>query len=462
MLRVFSCSGLIWVMALPLISPTGVEGQTGGGLVQEESWATLERFDASVERGSFEAILLNRYLSPASRMEDIRADWSDTRLNLRRNGRSPIAGQPAASLRFARPGEAGAYPAPHARYWRFPAELPPEDSSRHPLQGLRIALDPGHVGGAFAQMEGRSWSVGGFEAVREGDLTLQVARLLRQRLERLGAEVFLVREGPEPVTELRPEDLREEAARRLALSGEDGSGVPYAERLDDLAKRLFLVEAEIGARARKINETIRPDLVLALHFNAAPWPQEEDPAPEGGGAAVDAADSRAAQAGANDQTGALRRLVDENHLHILVNGAYLPGELASESVRKAMFERVFSQTHRVEASLAAAIASVFAGRSGLPPFRYSGDYAVPVDQEGYVWARNLLANRVYRCPVIYLEPYVANSRAAFRRLALGDYPGVRWFGGAPRQSIFREYADSVVDGLLAYYETQRERLPPGR
>ena len=32
-----------------------------------------------------------------------------------------------------------------------------------------------------------------------------------------------------------------------------------------------------------------------------------------------------------------------------------------------------------------------------------------------VWARNLLANRIYGCPVVFLEPYIANSLATYPR-----------------------------------------------
>jgi len=47
-----------------------------------------------------------------------------------------------------------------------------------------------------------------------------------------------------------------------------------------------------------------------------------------------------------------------------------------------------------------------------------------------------------------------NSRAAFARIQAGDYDGRRNFGGVPRKSIYREYADAVVDGLVTYYSSR--------
>ena len=44
-----------------------------------------------------------------------------------------------------------------------------------------------------------------------------------------------------------------------------------------------------------------------------------------------------------------------------------------------------------------------------------------------------------------------NSRAVFVRVKAGDYEGERLIAGRKKPSIYREYVDSVVDGLLAYF-----------
>jgi hypothetical protein len=67
----------------------------------------------------------------------------------------------------------------------------------------------------------------------------------------------------------------------------------------------------------------------------------------------------------------------------------------------------------------------------------------------------LLATRLYRCPVVYCEPYVMNSKDAFARIQAGDYEGTRNINGIKHKSIFREYVDSVVDGLVEYYSKVR-------
>ena len=56
-----------------------------------------------------------------------------------------------------------------------------------------------------------------------------------------------------------------------------------------------------------------------------------------------------------------------------------------------------------------------------------------------------------------LLPTEEEAKAALARIKAGDYEGTRSVNGAERKSIFREYADSVVDGLVEYYSKARGR-----
>ena len=47
------------------------------------------------------------------------------------------------------------------------------------ISGSRILIDPGHIGGKFSEMEGRHFAIGDDKPVKEGDLALSVALLLR-------------------------------------------------------------------------------------------------------------------------------------------------------------------------------------------------------------------------------------------------------------------------------------------
>jgi len=299
---------------------------------------------------------------------------------------------------------------------------------------VRIALDPGHIGGKWARMEERFFQVAESRPVAEGEMTLRVAKLLQPRLEALGAEVRLVRSAEEPVTPKRPDDLRPEARAELARMGNAHPPENYRGANDPLRSRsvqamseiLFYRTSEIRYRAKLVNEEIRPDLTLCLHFNAEPWGEPGKP-----------------------------EFVPRNHFHVLLNGCYSRDELRHEDVRFDMLMKLLSRSFDEELSAGTVVAETFARETKLPPYSYTTANAVAVGDTGYLWARNLLANRVYRTPVVFLEPFVMNSELVWERVQAGDYEGEILLGGERRKSIFREYADAVADGVKEYYAKAR-------
>lgn len=316
-------------------------------------------------------------------------------------------------LRFAEPDS----DRPNPRRWKTAEDLGPAPPGK-PLEGLHIAIDPGHIGGRWAKIEERWFQIGEAIPVKEGDMTLLVAKLLVPRLEALGAKVTLVRETAEPVTSARPESLMEEA------------GDKDLDSPSKLAERLFYRTAEIRARARLVNDTIQPDLVLCLHFNAEGWGNPLKPT-----------------------------LVKQHHFHLLLNGAYTDGEVALADQRFQMVRKIVEGTHQEEARIAQSFAEAFVAKTGLPPYLYeiNSTRALNVGANPYLWARNLLANRLYDRPVVFLEPYVMNSKPDYDRIQAGDYEGVRPVGGKELPSIFREYADALTEGVRDYYQTNRPK-----
>jgi len=285
-------------------------------------------------------------------------------------------------------------------------------------------------------MEERWFQVGDSQPVQEGDLTLRVARLLALRLRDLGAKVSFVRSTDEPTTGKRPDDFHELARKILIRNGVPQPRVDVLDSTDPEKEKtirwqseiLFYRYSEIRRRAVLVNFKLHPDLVLCLHFNAEGWGDPTSPT-----------------------------LTDMNHLHLLVNGSYLADELEFDDERFEMIRRLLSRAYDEELPLAESVAASMAKETHLPPYEYPTTLTTTkVGSTGYVYARNLLATRLYRCPVVYCEPYVMNSHDAFARIQAGDYEGTREIGGVARKSIFREYADSVADGLAEYYSKTRD------
>jgi hypothetical protein len=69
-----------------------------------------------------------------------------------------------------------------AKSWRTAAEIRnARGENALPLSGLRLVLDPGHIGGVWAEAEGRHFRIGEDDfPVREGELVLEVAGRVRR------------------------------------------------------------------------------------------------------------------------------------------------------------------------------------------------------------------------------------------------------------------------------------------
>lgn len=388
-------------------------------------WSSFERYQETITHDEFVRLLHEIYCPRGIPTELIQIENDAAQLAIDRDEKSFFV------LRFA-PNEKAQKPVP--RTWRPAASLPKAVRGQE-LAGVKIALDPGHIGGTWAKMEERWYQVGDSKPVQEGDMTLLVAKLVAPKLRKLGATVSFVRDKNEPVTPKRPDDLKEVAKSVLLRSGdaaprEDFSGPSDPEKEHTLRWQdeiLFYRNSEIRQRAEIVNTQLRPDVTLCLHFNAEAWDDPTKPT-----------------------------LTDHNHLHLLVNGSYLAPELEYDDVRFEMLDRLLSRTHEEEMPLAEKSAVAMARHTHLPPYEYTTDNVTKVGATGYVYARNLIATRLFQCPVVYYEPYVMNSDEVFWRVQEGDYEGVRNVNGTDRPSIFREYAEGVVDGLLEYYQSARK------
>ena len=388
------------------------------------NWDSLERYQETITHDDFVRLLESVYCPNGASSAVIKVEPLFARIT------TDKATDAHFTLRFAK---SEATRRPRARAWATPQTLPPRKSSG-PLSDLRMVLDPGHLGGTWAQMEERWFKVGDAPPVQEGDMTLRVAEMIAPELQKLGAKVSLVRDKLEPTTPKRPDDFEELAKMILKKGGitqprEDFIGPADPEKEQSVRWNrdiLFYRNSEIRARAEIVNGKLRPDVVLCLHFNAEAWGDPAKPT-----------------------------LVDKNHFHLLVNGCYLAPELEFDDERFEMVRRLLSHAYLEEVTLAEKLAEVLARKTHLPAYEYTKDNALKVGTSGYVFARNLMATRLYKCPTVYLEPYVMNSQDVFARIQAGAYAGARNVNGKEQPSIFREYTDSVVEGLLEYYKARK-------
>ena len=385
-------------------------------------WEQLAPYQHSILREEFEKLLSQVYSTEAPSWTDYIQILPD-RARIIRQSNWPAAGY--YDLLFRNPDDKA--PAEVARYWTPPFKLRPPINNAKPLADLHILVDPGHIGGEFARTEGRWYQIGSEnEPVMEGEMSLRVARILEHDLTLLGARVSLSRERNAPVTPQRPRDLQDEARDYYLRRAKTTKPLLPRSQVETLSYKFFYLNSEIRARAAIVNQQLQPDLALCLHFNAEAWGNPRRP-----------------------------RFKRNNHYHILLNGCYSRGEMAEDDHRLEMLQRLLQRVHYYELGMANAMSRSMARETRLPAMGYNTPNARKVGTEPGVWARDLLANRKFMCPVVFFEPYIMNNREVHDRVQEGEYPGLREFNGIFKKNIYQEYADSITTGLVNYFRAQR-------
>ena len=156
-------------------------------LAPKPVWSSLDAFQQTITKDDFLTVL-DKIYAPGGAWTDTISFTKDSAVIATSPDRPPYVLKFAADAASARVPQVS---------WRSLRALPPFEPGK-PLAGLKIAIDPGHLGGSWARMEERWFQIGNTTPVTEGDMTLKVAKLLVPRLTALGAEVFLTRSKPGP------------------------------------------------------------------------------------------------------------------------------------------------------------------------------------------------------------------------------------------------------------------------
>jgi hypothetical protein len=427
-LRLFIIAGAVTLFFSLAVTQSRASGLSP--LAPVPDWSALNAYQQTISRHEF-ARLIDSVYSPDGAFWNY-ADIDDRRVVIY----SDLAkAHLLFTLRFAA-DEASAAPLPY----KYITHSTSTDPAR-PLKGIKIALDPGHIGGDWAKLEARWFQIGDDPPVMEAQLALTTCKRLAELLEADGATVIWAKKNLEPVTSLRPEDLHREAIAALSLTkprddpttpsflfgirmphlSHTTTGAATENRVDNEAALLFYRVAEIRARGDVVNPQ-HPDLTICVHYNADDWGDPDHPT-----------------------------LTAHSGLIIFVNGCYEKGELVYDDYKYDMLRKLLDRTAVQEMRGCALV-----GQSMLDTFKYPPDVAPKfsarrVTDVPSVYTRDLLANRIYHGPVIYCEGPYMNARDAYYRIIAGDYLGMKTIQGQSVPSIYRDYANSVEKGVLKYF-----------
>lgn len=323
------------------------------------------------------------------------------------------------------------------------------NEARLPLAGLRIALDPGHMGGTFWDKKtGKYVQDSKGRIVSEGVIALQTALLLKKEFQSLGAQVLVTHEtlgavsdqdvNTFDITPYAQAELRDNihAPWFIKLIQSAKNDKELLQLFDNSAERkklfsesnrdfYFIRRTDLWARVNKINQW-NPDLVLIIHF--------------------DTDDSGDHNGGVNPKA--------PNATKAYVVGGYQVNELGSRSARQyfarhLLDQRSWDQSVRMSQS----ILKNFTTQMGLKLASSGGESAYAVAPG--VFARNLVIPRMLKAPVMsYLECLFYNNPAEFERFYNTKYPLDIGGKNYPYSDRLLQVVNSIRDGVLQFYQAQ--------
>ncbi|MBI3555203.1 MAG: N-acetylmuramoyl-L-alanine amidase, partial [Deltaproteobacteria bacterium] len=321
------------------------------------------------------------------------------------------------------------------------------NSTNQPLQGLRIALDPGHMGGKLWDEKTGKFVHTAIGYVSEGVIAFDVCMLLGRELTALGADVMVTRHELGPVTEqpLESYNLIPWGEREIRNSSDVSwfenllNSAPLGHELFALfdhsamikkitseaqRENYFISRLDLSARAEKIN-AFRPQLTVVVHFDASELNKTQD------------------------ATNTVRGYVAGNLMHDEVGSR----ELRFQAVRNLV------DGHRwVESSVfTAAVIKNLSDALHVKMETGPNDYMAIRVADG-VYARNLALSRLVTQGVMtYVEVEHYDFTPEFRRLNLNDRHTE--IGGTKIDYPAR--LDDIVDGfkrgILDYVGSMAQR-----
>jgi len=333
-----------------------------------------------------------------------------------------------------------------------PDVFKPNHSVTKSLAGLRIAIDPGHLGGDMASVEERFVTMTHPNKkthiqFAEGDLTFWTAKILKFYLTKTGADVLLTRETiGQPVYDrtfsdwclqafgvTNDEDWLATGAQKKLLAyvstlsqarqEEFMTRLKSAEKKSDKQKIQYIKQAlcrlgynslDLSARAEKIN-AFNPHLTIIIHYNA--------------------------NGGSSDMSS------DDYNL-AFIPGSFLQGELAQRQARYEFVRMLVTDDIEDSLCLSRSIVKMMAARLQVPLMQsssYQKENACFV--ENGIYCRNLVLTRLIHGPLCYGETLIQNNPVEAERLGTNDFN----FYGTMVSSRVAEVAAAYYEGICDYF-----------
>ncbi|HEY0029752.1 MAG TPA: N-acetylmuramoyl-L-alanine amidase [Bacteroidia bacterium] len=262
------------------------------------------------------------------------------------------------------------------------------------LEGIRIAIDPGHIANDFimGDLEKKHIkiigdSVNGIQdsiEIAEGILTFATAQLLKEKLEKEGAQVFLTRTEEncafgKTFAQWKKDDLKTAVDSLFKIGELKASQKQYflsSKANDRDIFRVIFRDLELAKRVELINK-YKPDLTVVIHFNV-------------------------------DETNqGWEKCSSKNFNMAFVAGSFMKNDLSTKEKRFEFLRLLISDDLEKSIALSSAVVKQFEKELQVPTAsirdaKYLLEGCMPTSANG-VYCRNLQLPRYIHSPVVYGE-----------------------------------------------------------
>ena len=312
---------------------------------------------------------------------------------------------------------------------------------------MRIAIDPGHIGGNAVMQEIEEKHVrlkdleGNILAFEEADLSLATALLLSRKLRLSGFEVYLTRTKPGLTAfgKTYRAWLEEDFARVVDSLYRGGSLSPgrYQYLKDNRSQpkvifHSFFKNHELSQRQTLVN-LFDPDLTIVIHYNVH-------------------------AAGRLDSGSDYHQPTKENYHMAFVPGAFMTGELEKDEDIEDFLFLMNSNILEESIDLSEKILQELKKHTGVAPVGREFEHRYPLTNCVFtgtpgVYARNLAMTRFTRAPICFIELLCQDNLQEARRLADTSLS----IGPVKTSPRVKEMADALHYGIMDY---TRSRVEP--
>ena len=323
-----------------------------------------------------------------------------------------------------------------------------------PLNEIKIALDPGDIGGEFSKIESRYIQIETNNNEREeliafdtGTLTLATAKVLKNKLENLGAKVIVTRQSVGQLVSVKSFDdwLIEHFTPQLKFKHfiQQFSDSTFTNEsylftkamlqspkswLKTVFFRAYLNIQELQARCKIIND-FEPEITIRIGYDVATRPNEE--------------------------TGK-HKVTNNNTCIAFIPGSFMNSELSMLPYRIHYARLLLTHNTQHSQYLSTLIIQELAKSIGVTPCPNTLPHCMlSIKDSPGVYCRNLSMTKFVRSPICYVNALCQDNADECLKLSKKDFE----IEGILTSSRVIDVANSLCNGILRYFTESQPSSP---